>query len=250
MSSSCHSYAVINYKGGTGKTSTAIHIAHGLSLKGKRVLLIDTDPQGSISHYFGIKSDKTLFDLLIQQEPIQHCITNLRPNLDAILSNERIFPAEIKMAKENKREYILARALSPLNGYDFVILDCAPSMNILNQNALVYAQELLLPVSMEYLSLIGVKQLLKNIKIINKLFNKKVKISKVIPTFFDKRNKKSKDILESLKRVFPNIVSEPVGINVRMSEAPGKKMTIFEYDPNSSVAEDYLLIVEEMLNNV
>lgn len=250
MSSSCHSYAVINYKGGTGKTSTAIHIAHGLSLKGKRVLLIDTDPQGSISHYFGIKSDKTLFDLLIQQEPIQHCITNLRPNLDAILSNERIFPAEIKMAKENQREYILARALSALNGYDFVILDCAPSMNILNQNALVYAQELLLPVSMEYLSLIGVKQLLKNIKIINKLFNKKVKISKVIPTFFDKRNKKSKDILESLKRVFPNIVSEPVGINVRMSEAPGKKMTIFEYDPNSSVAEDYLLIVEEMLNNV
>jgi chromosome partitioning protein len=250
MSSSCHSYAVINYKGGTGKTSTAIHIAHGLSLKGKRVLLIDTDPQGSISHYFGIKSDKTLFDLLIQQEPIQHCITNLRPNLDAILSNERIFPAEIKMAKENQREYILARALSALNGYDFVILDCAPSMNILNQNALVYAQKLLLPVSMEYLSLIGVKQLLKNIKIINKLFNKKVKISKVIPTFFDKRNKKSKDILESLKRVFPNIVSEPVGINVRMSEAPGKKMTIFEYDPNSSVAEDYLLIVEEMLNNV
>ena len=122
-------------------------------------------------------------------------------------------------------------------------------MNILNQNALLYAQELLLPVSMEYLSLIGVKQLLKNIKIINKLFNKKTKISKVIPTFYDKRNKKSKDILESLKRVFPNIVSEPVGVNVRMSEAPGKKMTIFEYDPNSSVAGDYFLIVEEILKH-
>ena len=247
--SQLRSFAVINYKGGTGKTSTAINVAHGLSLKGKRVLLVDTDPQGSVSHYFGVKPKKTLYDLIIQNDSIEACTVNLRYNLDAILSNERVFPAEIKMARENQREYLVSKALAPLKGYDYVLIDCAPSMNILNQNALLYADELLLPVSMEYLSLIGVKQLLKNIKIINKLFNKKIKISKVIPTFFDKRNKKSKDILESLKRVFPNLVSEPVGVNVRMSEAPGKKMTIFEYDPNSTVAGDYFSIVEEILKH-
>ena len=221
-SSTTRTFAVINYKGGTGKTSTAINVAHGLALKGKRVLLIDTDPQGSVSHYFGVKPTKTLYDLLINQDSIDDCVVNLRYNFDAILSNERVFPAEIKMAREKSREYMVSKALKPLKGYDYVLIDCAPSMNLLNQNALLYAQELLLPVSMEYLSLIGVKQLLKNIKIINKLFNKKTKISKVIPTFYDKRNKKSKDILESLKRVFPNIVSEPVGVNVRMSQ-PGKK---------------------------
>ncbi|RAP31230.1 hypothetical protein DID76_03205 [Candidatus Marinamargulisbacteria bacterium SCGC AG-414-C22] len=241
--------AVINYKGGTGKTSTAVNVAHGLSIKGKRVLLIDLDPQGSISHYFGIKPEKTLYDLLISKEDYQDCIFNLRFNLDVIFSNERIFPAEIKMSRSDKREYFLKDALSSISGYDYLIFDCAPSMNLLNQNALLFASELLLPVSMEYLSLIGVKQLLKNIKIINKLFNKETKIAKVIPTFYDKRNKKSKDILDSLKRVFPNLVSSPVRVNVRLSEAPGKKMTIFEYDPNSAAAQDYYSIVEEIHKN-
>ena len=119
----------------------------------------------------------------------------------------------------------MRRKLKDVNGYDFVFLDCAPSMNLLNQNALLFADELILPVSMEYLSLIGVRQLLKNIKIINKIFNKKIKIGRVIPTFFDKRNKKSKDIMESLKRVFPNLISSPIGVSVSLSEAPGKKMS-------------------------
>ena len=188
-----------------------------------------------------------MYDLLIQNDSIEDCIVNLRYNLDACYQMSVCFQLRLN-GRKCPRIYGI-QSLSAFKGYDYILIDCAPSMNLLNQNALLYAEELLLPVSMEYLSLIGVKQLLKNIKIINKLFNKKTKISKVIPTFYDKRNKKSKDILESLKRVFPNIVSDPVRMNVRMSEAPGKKMTIFEYDPNSSVAGDYYLIVEGIIKH-
>ncbi|RAP28289.1 ParA family protein [Candidatus Marinamargulisbacteria bacterium SCGC AG-343-D04] len=240
--------AVINYKGGTGKTTSVVNLAYALSMTGKKVLLIDTDPQGSSGYYLGIKSDKTLYDLIIENVAIQDCIQPARHNLDIICSNEHVFPAELKMGRMNERELVLSKKLQDLYGYDFVFLDCAPSMNLLNQNALLFANEVVLPVSMEYLSLIGVKQLLKNIKIINRIFSKKVKITTVIPTFYDKRHKKSKDIIGSLKRVFPNMVSSPVRVSISLSEAPGKKMTIFEYDPHCEAAEDYYKIMEEIVS--
>ena len=239
--------AVINYKGGTGKTTTA-NIAHALSMKGHKVLLIDTDPQGSSGHYLGIKSDKTLFDFVIKNAPFKECVVEARHNLHILSSNEHVFPAELKMGRMNERELVLSKKLQKLSGYDFVLIDCAPSMNLFNQNALLYANEVILPVSMEYLSLIGVKQLLKNIKIINKLFNKKVEITTVIPTFYDKRNKKSKDIIGSLNRVFPHMVSSPIRVSTSLSEAPGNKMTIFEYDPHCEAAEDYYKVTRELID--
>tara|TARA_A100001015_G_C15042734_1_gene740923 strand:- start:2977 stop:3717 length:741 start_codon:yes stop_codon:yes gene_type:complete len=241
-------FAVINYKGGTGKTTTVVSLAYALNLKGKRVLIIDTDPQGSAGYHLGVEPTKTLYDVIVKDGDLNECIYTIRQGLDIIPSNEHVFPAELKMTQMKERELVLKRKLSGLKGYDFVFMDCAPSMNLLNQNALLYADELLLPVSMEYLSLIGVKQLLKNIKIINKLFNKRLTITRVIPTFYDKRNKKSKDILDSLKRVFPNMISSPVRTCISLSEAPGKKMSIFEYDPNSHAAEDYYSIMEEVLS--
>jgi chromosome partitioning protein len=240
-------FAVVNYKGGTGKTTTVVNLAFALNLKGKKVLIIDTDPQGSAGHCFGISPKKTLYDILINGEDVAQCIQTIRQGLDIIPSSEHVYPAELKMGQMEERELVFRKKLSTLKGYDFVFLDCAPSMNLLNQNALLYADEVLLPVSMEYLSLIGVKQLLKNITIINRIFNKRIKITRVIPTFFDKRNKKSKDILDSLKRVFPGMISSPVRTCISLSEAPSKKMSIFEYDPNSNAAEDYYNIMEEVL---
>tara|TARA_Y100000591_G_scaffold328855_1_gene356237 strand:+ start:161 stop:901 length:741 start_codon:yes stop_codon:yes gene_type:complete len=240
-------YAVINYKGGTGKTTTVVNLAHALSLKGFKVLIIDTDPQGSAGHYFGITPSKTLYDVLIEKVPLKDCVVNVRHFLDIICSNERLFPAELKMSAMKERELILKKQLADLAGYDYVLLDCAPSMNLLNQNALLYADDVILPVSMEYLSLIGVKQLLKNIKIINRIFNKKVSITTVIPTFYDRRNKKSKDIIDSLKRVFLNMVSTPIRTCISLSEAPGKHETIFEFNPESVAAEDYYKITEELV---
>ena len=240
--------AVINYKGGTGKTTTVVNLAHAMSMKGLKILIVDTDPQGSAGVYFGVSGKRTLYDVLIEKEPIETCIESIRYNIDILCSNERVFPAELKMTAMKNRELILKNRLKHVSGYDAVILDCAPSMNLLNQNALLYANEILLPVSMEYLSLIGVKQLLKNIKIINRIFNKKVVITKVIPTFYDKRNKKSKDILGSLKRVFPNMMSTPIRIDSKISESSGKLKTIFEFSPTSSGALDYNTVAEELLD--
>lgn len=239
---------VVNYKGGTGKTTTAVHLAHGLALSGKHVLLVDTDPQDSAGYHLGINTTTTLYDVLLNKKPLEECIVPARPGLDIICSNEYLFPAEIALAKVHNREHILTQRLSKLSMYDFVIIDCAPSMNLMNQNALVFSEEIFLPVSMEYLSLVGVKQLLKNIKIINKIFKKRVHISKVIPTFYDGGSKKSDHVLRSLKRVFPYQVSSPIRYCLELSEAPGVRKTVFESNPNSSGAEDYYSLIKEVLS--
>ncbi len=241
--------SVMNYKGGTGKTSTVVNLGHGLALKGQRVLIVDTDPQGSTGQYLGVKSEVSLYDVLLDKAHWSQCVVHARANLDVIVSNERVYPAELLIAKMKSKEHILSQRLETLSGYDVVLVDCAPSMNLLNQNALLFAQNVMLPVSMEYLSLVGVRQLLNNIKIINKIFKKSVTISKVIPTFFDKRNKKSLEILESLNRVFPGLVCTPIRSSVSLSEAPGFKKTIFEYDPNSNGAQDYYKLIQEVLDN-
>jgi chromosome partitioning protein len=239
--------SVINYKGGTGKTSTAVSLAHGLALRGRRVLLVDTDPQGSAGYHLGIMPKTTLYDVLLNKQPVEACIVNARKNLDMICANEHLFPAELEIAKHANREHILSKRLEKLTQYEFIIIDCAPSMNLMNQNALVFSEEIILPVSMEYLSLVGVKQLLKNIKIVNKIFKKQVQVTMVVPTFYDKRNKKSEHVLNSLIRVFPNQVSTPVRVCVALSEAPGRRETVFEYDPHSTGADDYYKLVEEVL---
>ena len=238
--------SVINYKGGTGKTSTVVNLAHGLALRGQKVLIIDTDPQGSSGHHLGINAKYSLYDLILQEKSFSECIVKARQNLDMICSNERLFPAEISMMKMKNRELVLSNRLENLYGYDVVLIDCPPSMNILSQNSLLYSEEVLLPVSMEYLSLIGVKQLLQNIKIINKIFKKEISISFVIPTFFDARNRKSKFVLDSLNRVFPTHVTTPIRANVSISEAPGFKQSVFEFDPNSNGAKDYHRLIEEV----
>lgn len=240
----------MNYKGGTGKTCTVVNVAHGLTLRGKKVLIIDTDPQGSAGYHLGIiEAKKTLYNLLIANESIDDCIVKARPNLDIICGNEHIFPAQLKMATMKDKEHILEKKLADLDGYDVVLFDCAPTMNILNQNILLYANELILPVSMEYLSLVGIKQLLKNIKIINRMFKKKLAICKIVPTFFDRRNNKSQEILSSLQRVFQSGTSVSISSCVSLSEAPGAKQTIFEYDPGSKGAGDYYKLVDEVLKD-
>lgn len=241
-------FSVINYKGGTGKTCTTVNLGHGLALRGKKVLIIDTDPQGSAGYHLGIEAKKNLYHLLIENASFNECVVKARKNLDIICSNEHLFPASIAMSNMKKREFLLDERLKKLQDYDYVLLDCAPSMNVLNQNALIYTKNLILPVSMEYLSLIGVKQLLKNIKIINKLFNKNIIISKVVPTFYDPKNKKSLDILNSLKRVFPGLISSEVHNCSALSDASGFKNTVFEYDLNSVGAEDYFKLVDEVIN--
>tara|TARA_A100001015_G_scaffold220472_1_gene248108 strand:+ start:4032 stop:4775 length:744 start_codon:yes stop_codon:yes gene_type:complete len=242
---------IINYKGGTAKTCTAVNIAHGLTLKKQaKVLLVDTDPQGSVASHLGLNSMYSIYDVLLGAEELSSCIINARVGLDVICSNNRLYAAEMVLAKSKKKEMFLTKRLKDVPTYDYVIVDCAPTMNLINQNALLYVDEILVPVSMEYLSLLGVKQLLKNLKILNRIFKKKIIINKVVPTFYDRRNKKSDVIMSSLRRVFPANISTPIRTSVSISEAPAWKQTVFEYAPESNGAEDYYKLIEEVVTLV
>ena len=241
---------IINYKGGTGKTCTVVNLAHGLALSNKKELIIDTDPQGSSGYHLGINYHHSLYDLLIGTHSLQDCIINARPNLDIIPSNERLFPAEMALTKMQNREMVLHQKLEPLQSdYDYILVDCAPSINLLNQNSLTYSDEIFLPVSMDYLSLVGIKQLLNNIKIINKIFKRNIKVNKLIPTFYDIRNRKSETILASLKRVFERVMSTPIRTSVAISEAAGYRQTVFEYNDKSNGAIDYQKLTKEVIAN-
>ena len=199
-------------------------MAHSLSLKNKRVLVIDTDPQGSVSYHFGVTPKKTLYDIIVKNTPAEDCITPVRDNIDLIAANEHLFPAENHMHKQQNRELILKSKCTHLfQNYDQILIDCAPSINLMNQNALICAPNLLIPVSMDYMTLLGVKQLINNAKLLNKHFNATIKVSKIIPTFYNNHNKKTKHVHESLERAFAKELSSPIRTNVSISEAAGQE---------------------------
>lgn len=240
--------AVINQKGGTGKTTSVANLAVGLTMEGKKVLMVDVDPQGNLGVWFDAHPQKTLFHLLVEGASPKECIIPVKDGLHLLGSNRTAAQAEMILVGQPAREKVLSRRLKTVSGYDYVLLDCAPALNLLNQNALIYAQEAIIPISMEYLSLVGVLQMLENIRMINDLLDHQLEIELVIPTFFDKRNKKSHEVLYSLKKHFGDKVTNPVRTNVRLSEAPSHHQSIYEYAPNSYGAQDYRKIVRRILN--
>ncbi len=240
---------VLNYKGGTGKTTVVVNLADALARSGKKVLIIDSDPQGSSGYYLGVQSPYTLYDLLVQDISHSECIINARKGVDIITGNERLFPAGLQLSQQQGREHVLSRKLQSLDTYDYVLVDCPPSLNLLNQNSLLFCDELFLPVSMEYLSLPGILQLLQNIRLIAKLFQKNIRISKVIPTFYSQRSKRSSTVHDSLTRTFPNLVSTPIRTCNALSESVGYQQTIFEYAPKSNGAQDFKKLLREVLTH-
>ncbi len=248
MMSRPKTFCVINYKGGTGKTCTLVNIAHAIAKKGLKVLLVDTDPQGSISYHLGVQTNKTLYNIITKKNTPQECIYSARENLDLIASNEYLFPAENHMHNQKNRETILKELLTPaFVDYDYVFLDCSPSINLMNQNALLCAENVIIPVSMDYMTLLGVKQLINNTKLLNRNFKSTIKVSKIIPTFYNKHNNKTKHVHDSLERVFSEYISSPIRANVTISEAAGQGKTIFEFAPTSTAATDFIKLTEEVL---
>lgn len=238
---------VMNYKGGTGKTTVAVNLAAAFAKSGESVLLIDSDAQGSASHWLGITPTETLYNAIIEGKSINSLIIPARNNLDIIGANHHLFPLEIALANHQQREHVVGQLLKSLtNHYDWIILDCAPTMSILNQNMLIAASAIFVPVGMEYLALIGVKQLHQNIQWINQLYDKAIGISYVIPTFFDTRKSKSKSVMSSLNRVFNERVLDPIHYSVQLSECPGFGQTIFEYAPRSQGASDFEILAKKV----
>jgi chromosome partitioning protein len=242
--------AVFNHKGGTGKTTTAINVAAGLAEKGLRVLLVDVDPQGNVGVSLGIRCETTLYHVLVLGADPRDVAVSVRSNLDVITSNETLAAAEVYLASRPARDRVLRERMMGSDAYDVVVLDCSPSLSLLNQNALCYADSVLIPVSCDYLALVGVKQCVRTLGHVHEQLKHPVYILGVIPTFYDARHKLGREVTDTLQKKFEDLCFPPVRANMKLREAPAAKQTIFEYAPDSHGAEDYRTVVDRVLQAV
>ncbi len=241
--------AFSNAKGGVGKTSSTVSVGAGLALKGRRVLIVDMDSQGQVARSLGMKDREAgLADVFEESVALDEAITPARENLDVIPGGRRLAGVKRLLSRREMRaEMALSEVLDGLDerSYDYVLLDTAPSWDILNINCLFYADELLIPVSMEVLALQGLGDFLSAVRDVQK-YRDDLKITGVIPTFFDGRVRKSADVLAQLRTHFGEKVTPVVRYNVRLSEAPAYGETIFEYDKRSNGAADYAALVDHL----
>lgn len=235
--------AVMNQKGGTGKTTTSVSIAAGLAERGHSTLLIDLDAQGNVGVSLGVNGPRTLYHVLIDGTRPEEAAVPVRKGLDVITSDQTVAAAELELVGAKDRARVLSRRMAaltaPTGAYDYIILDCAPSLSLLNQNALTFARDVIVPVSCDYLSLVGVKQILRTLRHVNEVLLHPVEVLGVLPTFYDVRNRISKEAVQALTAYFKDRVLPPIRVNTRLKEAPSHKKTIFEYDPDSTGAKDY-----------
>jgi len=242
--------SIYNHKGGVGKTTTAINLAAGLSRMDKNVLLIDLDPQGNVDTSLNLKAEYNLYDAMTGKLEIQQCIVNLATNFDIITSKETLVKLEQVLVYKDDSQLLLKEHFQKINGYDFMILDCPPSLSMLNQNALAFCKEAFVPVSTDYLGYDALKKMATIISNVNEKYKHNIKITKVIPTFYDKRNKICKEMLFTLQQEFPKITSYPIRYNTKLKEAPMHGKSIFSYAKSSIGAQDYAKLVEDVLSMV
>jgi chromosome partitioning protein len=240
--------AVFNHKGGTGKTTSAVSVAAGLAAKGHKVLLVDTDAQGNVSVSLGATGERSLYHVLVMGLRVQDVVQRIRPNLDLVPSNETLAAAELYLAGRQNRDRVLRdRLFAASEGYDYVVLDCSPSLSLMNQNALVFAESVLVPVACDYLSLVGVRQVIKTVKNVNALLHHPVQIWGVLPTFYDARANICREAVATLKNHFGDRCLPPVRAAIKIKEAPAQGQTIFEYAAGSNSAEDYGVVVDRIV---
>ena len=246
--------AVANQKGGVGKTTTTVNLAASLGVLEKKVLLIDSDPQANASSGLGVDIDQTKFGTY---QLIEHNCTakqaakkSSAPNVDIIPANIDLVAIEIELIDIKNREYMLKKALSPITSeYDYILIDCAPSLGLLTLNALTAADAIIIPIQCEYFALEGLGKLLNTIKSVQKIHNPKLDIEGLLLTMYDSRLRLSNQVVEEVKIHFNDMVFKTIiQRNVRLGEAPSFGESIINYDVNSKGASNYLSLAEEILS--
>lgn len=242
---------VANQKGGVGKTTTAVNLAAALGVLEKKVLLIDADPQANATSGLGIEEvNYSTYHLLEHSVDVKDCIQKTTsPNLELIPSHIDLVAAEIELVDRDKREYMLKKALETVkNEYDYIIIDCAPSLGLITVNALTAADSVIVPIQCEYFALEGLGKLLNTIKNVQKIHNNELDIEGLLLTMYDSRLRLSNQVVEEVNTHFPEMVFETIiARNVRLSEAPSFGESILMYDAESKGAIQYLQLAEEVL---
>jgi len=243
-----HRLAVVNMKGGVGKTTTAVQLAAGLARGGRRVLLVDADPQGNVGHIFGITSEHTIRELMLGEATVDACILrDVRPNLDVVTSSPAAFALDARLAAEVQRETILARRLGQLSHYDAVVVDSSPSMSLLTYNTLLFANQIVLPVSMDPLAITGARQTLEGVAAIRNLWPERVlELRAVVPTAVSTQTHASRAAMEALEgdeEMAPVVFRRGIRQCIDLTYAAAAHQTIWEYAPRSRAADDYAALV-------
>ncbi|RYG73383.1 ParA family protein [Lentibacillus lipolyticus] len=247
--------AIANQKGGVGKTTSAVNLSAGLASMDNKVLVVDTDPQGNATSGVGINKadmDQCIYNVLVEDLPAEKvCVPTQVQNLDIIPATIQLSGAEIELVPTISREIRLKKSLESLKEkYDYIIIDCPPSLGLLTINALTSADTVLIPVQCEYYALEGLSQLLNTIRLVQKHLNKSLMIEGVLLTMLDARTNLGIQVIEEVKKYFQDKVYQSViPRNIRLGEAPSHGEPIITYDPKSKGAEVYLELAKEVISN-
>lgn len=245
--------AIVNQKGGVGKTTSAVNLAAAVGIKGKRVLLVDIDPQGNATSGFGINKrelEKSSYDVIINGTPAKEVIVKTKfEGVSVLPANMNLAGAELELIEMTKRENNLKNALALVKSdYDYIFLDCPPSLGLITLNGLCAADTVLVPIQCEYYALEGLSQLISTVRQVKRLYNPMIEIEGVLLTMYDGRLNLTNQVVEELKRFFPKkVYSTPIPRTVKLSEAPSYGEPIMYYDKRSRGTEAYLAVADEFL---